>query len=223
MESPRTRWTPRLVLLSSIVHAVILPATPLLVPGTAPGLRGDPLSGVRAAVAGALADLTSGGRVPLVLAHGPALRSGRMRPSLAGSGIGDRWLADGGVSRWPDDGRPAAGTGASVALLALADVLGARAADAEVLEVPPSWTGSPGTGTGTGPDADVVRLLRAADGLVVAGGGAPGGLDTAPDALTGGLRAALRAAGADEWTARAQDFEQSHDHLPPTYRVTTLA
>ncbi|MFI8528130.1 hypothetical protein ACIGB8_26970 [Promicromonospora sukumoe] len=199
------------------MHAVILPATPLLVPGTAPGLRGDPLSGVRAAVAAALARLTEGGRVPLVLAHGPALRSGRMRPSLAGSGIGDRWLGGGGVS---DDGRPAAGTGASVALLALADVLGARAADVEVLEVPPSWPGSTGTGTGTGPDA--VRLLRAADGLVVAGGGVPGGLDTAPDALTAGVRAALRAAGVDAWAPAVQVFAQAHDHLPPEYRVTTL-
>ncbi|MBA8806926.1 hypothetical protein [Promicromonospora sukumoe] len=198
------------------MHAVILPATPLLVPGTAPGLRGDPLSGVRAAVADALARLTEGGRVPLVLAHGPALRSGRMRPSLAGSGIGERWLGGGGVS---DEGRPAAGTGASVALLALADVLGARAADVEVLEVPPSWPGS----SGTGPDADAVRLLRAADGLVVAGGGVPGGLDSDPGALTDGVRAALRAAGADAWTSEVQVFAQSHDHLPPEYRVTTLA
>lgn len=231
------------MLLSSIVHAVILPATPLLVPGTAPGLRGDPLGGLRAAVAAALADLTAGGRVPLVLAHGPALRSGRMRPTLAGSGIGDRWLPDGGVSvgwvsggggaggtggvsSWPDDGRPAAGTGASVVLLALAAVLGGRAADVEVLEVPPGWTGSAGTGpvaAVSGPDADVAGLLHGTDGLVVAGGGVPGGLDSDPGALTAGLRAALRAAGADAWTPRVQVFAQSHDHLPPEYRLTTLA
>ncbi|MGW2094372.1 hypothetical protein [Promicromonospora sukumoe] len=209
------------------MHAVILPATPLLVPGTAPGLRGDPLGGLRAAVGAALADLTAGGRVPLVLAHGPALRSGRMRPSLAGSGIGDRWVSDGGgaggtgggVSSWPDDGRPAAGTGASVVLLALAAVLGGRAADVEVLEVPPGWTGSSGTGS----DVDVAGLLRGADGLVVAGGGVPGGLDSDPGALTAGLRATLRAAGADAWTPQVQVFAQSHDHLPPEYRLTTLA
>ncbi|WP_169736404.1 hypothetical protein, partial [Promicromonospora kroppenstedtii] len=74
MESPTNRWMPGPVLLSSIVHAVILPATPLLVPGTVPGLRTDPLAGVRQAVSAALARLTAGDRVPLVLAHGPALR-----------------------------------------------------------------------------------------------------------------------------------------------------
>jgi hypothetical protein len=210
------------VLLSSIVHAVILPATPLLVPGTAPGLRTDPLADVRRAVVAALARLTAGGRLPLVLAHGPAFRQGRMRPSLAASGIGDRWLPDGGDAPWAHD-LPAAGTGASVALLALADVLGARAADVEVLEVPPAWTGA----DASGPEADVpdaaLDALRAADGLVVAGGGVPGGLETDPGALTDGVRAALRAAGADAWTAGVQEFEQAHDHLPPRYRVTTLA
>lgn len=223
MESPRNGQTPRPVLLSSIVHAVILPATPLLVPGIAPGLRSDPLAGVRAAVAAALAGLTDGGRVPLVLAHGRALRHGRMRPSLAGSGIDDRWLPgpstgtgrrSGGAAPWPDGARPVAGTGASVALLALADVLGDRVADVEVLEVPPSW---PGPVDGADP------LLRDAPGLVVAGGGAPGGLDSAPGALTDGVRAALRAAGADAWTPRVQVFAQAHDHLPSEYRVTVLA
>ncbi|MFI2363309.1 hypothetical protein [Promicromonospora sp. NPDC019610] len=211
------------MLLSSIVHAVILPATLLLVPGTAPGLRTDPLADVRAAVAAALARLTEGGRVPLVLAHGPALRHGRMRPSLAGSGIGDRWLPDppsgagrrvGGAWSWTDEIRPLAGTGASVALLALAGVLGERVAEVEVLEVPPSWPGPV-----AGPDP----LLSDAAGLVVAGGGPPGGLDSDPGALTDGVRAALRAAGADAWTPQVQVFAQSHDHLPPEYRVTVLA
>lgn len=210
------------VLLSSIVHAVILPATPLLVPGTAPGLRGDALADVRRAVAAALTLITAGGRVPLVLAHGPALRQGLMRPSLAGSGIGDRWLPDEAGRLWAHD-LPAAGTGASVALLALADVLGTRAAGVEVLEVPPGWTR---TGVsepdGSGPDA-ALDALRAADGLVVAGGGAPGGLETGPAALTDGVRAALRAAGADAWAADVEEFQQEHDHLPPRYRVTTLS
>lgn len=204
------------MLLSGTVRAVILPATPLLVPGIAPGLRPDPLAGPRGAVATALAELTTDGRLPLVLAHGPALRHGRMRPSLAASGIGDRWLPDAGAgrSRARTSKLPAAGTGASVALLALADVLGAQAvADVETLEVPAGWTGL---------DAGPVALLRRADRLVVAGGGAPGGQDTAADALTDGLRAALRVAGADAWAARVQTFAQSHDHLPPEYRVTVL-
>ena len=193
--------------VSWIVRAVILPATPLLVPGLAPGLSPDPLRAVRDAVRAALAELVAGGRLPLVLAHGPALRHGRMRPSLASSGISDRWLPD----SWAD-GAPA-GTSASVALLALADVLGGRTADIETLEVPPD--GSPF-------DDDAADLLRGATGLVVAGGGAPGGLDDGPEELTDGIRAALRAAGADDWHADVQVFEQSHDHLPPAYRVTTL-
>lgn len=190
------------------MRAVILPATPLLVAGLAPGLTPDPLMALRGAVRAALAELVAGGRLPLVLAHGPALRHGRMRPSLAGSGIGDRWLPG---RSWAD-GAPA-GTGASVALLALADVLGDRAADVETLEVPPD--GSP-------LDDGAADLLRGATGLVVAGGGVPGGQDGGPAELTDGIRAALRAAGADAWHADVQVFEQSHDHLPPAYRVTTL-
>ncbi|MFD6142029.1 hypothetical protein [Promicromonospora sp. NPDC060271] len=197
---------------------MILPATPLLVPGLAPGLRADPLLAVRDAVRAALAELVAGGRVPLVLADGPALRHGRMRPSLTGAGIGDRWLpgpsAAGSLAgaSWAD--RAPAGTGASVALLALADVLGDRAADVETLEVPAD---------GSSLDDGAVALLRGATGLVVAGGGAPGGSDAGPGALTDGIRAALGAAGADGWHAEVQVFEQSHDHLPPAYRVTTLA
>lgn len=203
------------------MRAVILPATPLLLPGVAPGLRRDPLTPVRAAVRAALAQLTAGDRLPLVLANGPALRWGRLRPSLAGSGIGDRWLphpltgqGSGDGSPGADDDLPPAGTGASVALLALAEVLGARAADVETLEVPPA---------GPVPDGGAVELLRRADGLVVAGGGSPGGLDSGPDAFTDGLRVALHAAGADAWAADVQVFELSQDHLPPAYRVTVLS
>jgi hypothetical protein len=162
---------------------------------------------VRGAVRAALAELVADGRLPLVLAHGPALRQGRMRPSLAGSGISDRWLP----GSWAD-GAPA-GTGASVALLALADVLGDRAADVETLEVPSG---------GSSLDDGAADLLRGAAGLVVAGGGVPGGPDGDPEVLTDGIRAALRAAGADAWRADVHVFEQSHDHLPPAYRVTTL-
>ncbi|WP_369371967.1 hypothetical protein AB1046_01260 [Promicromonospora sp. Populi] len=202
------------------MRALILPATPLLVPGLTPGLRPDPLGTVRRAVATALAGLIADGHLPLVLAHGPALRWGRLRPSLAGSGISDRWLP--GLRAWHD--LPAAGTGASVALLALADVLGERVADVETLEVPPDWDWVDGAlpddapPSGGGP----AELLRDARGLVVAGGGAPGSPDAAPDALTDGIRAALRVAGADAWGVQAQVFEQSHGHLPAQYRVTTL-
>jgi hypothetical protein len=222
VESAWNGWRPGLVLVSSIVRAVILPATLLLVPGLVPGLRPDPLTVVRDVVRTALAELTSGGPLPLVLAHGPVLRHGHLRPSLAGSGIDDRWLpraaapwaeASRAEASRADGGLPPAGTGASVALLALADVLGTRAADVETLEVPP---------TGTVLDGDMAALLRGAAGLVVAGGGAPGGLDSGPGSLTDGLRAALRLAGADGWDTDVQVFEQSHDHLPPEYRVTTL-
>ncbi|MEU4360616.1 hypothetical protein [Promicromonospora sp. NPDC023987] len=203
------------------MRAVILPATPLLVPGVTPGLRADPLAPVRAAVRAALAELTTGDRLPLVVAHGPALRWGRMRPSLLGSGIGGRWVphlaaeqcASSGSPGADDDLRPA-GTGASVALFVLAEVLGARVADVDTLEVPPD---------GAALDDGATDLLRGADVLVVAGGGAPGGLDSSPGALTDGLRAALHAAGADGWATEVQVFELSHQHLPPEYRVTTLS
>lgn len=207
----RGRIDPRRV-VSWIVRAVILPATPLLVPGLAPGLRADPLMAVRGAVRAALAELVARGRLPLVLSHGPALRHGRMRPSLAGAGIGDRWLPAPSAAMSRADGAPA-GTGASVALLALADVLGDRATGVETLEVPADSSSL---------DDGVADLLRGATGLVVAGGGAPGGQDDGPEALTDGIRAALRTAGADSWHAEVQVFEQSHDHLPPAYRVTTL-
>jgi hypothetical protein len=135
-----------------------------------------------------------------------------MRPSLAGSGISDRWLPDTSAATSWADGAPA-GTGASVALLALADVLGDRAAGVETLEVPAD---------GSSLDDRAADLLRGATGLVVAGGGAPGGPDDGPEVLTDGIRAALRAAGADAWRAEVQVFEQAHDHLPSAYRVTTL-
>lgn len=217
MESTTNGSEPGLVLVSWIVRAVILPATLLLVPGLAPGLRPDPLAAVRDAVRAALAELTGDGPLPLVLAHGPALRHGRLRPSLAGSGVGDRWLprpAHGDLVPTVDDDVPRAGTGASVALLLLADVLGRRAAAVETLEVPDG---------ALPPDGAEAALLRDAHGLVVAGGGAPGGLDSGADALTDGVRAALRLAGADLWRPHVQEFAQAHDHLPPAYRVTTLA
>ncbi|WP_423465161.1 hypothetical protein ACO229_12805 [Promicromonospora sp. MS192] len=212
------------MLRSQVVHAVILPATPLLVAGLVPGLSPDPLAAVRAAVAGALAELTSGGLLPLVVAHGPALRRGRMQPSLAGSGIGDRWLPPGpGGTFRADDALPPAGTGASVALLALRDVLGADVA-VETLEVPAA---------ADAPDGGTAEALRTAPGLVVAGGTVPGGTAGRaapgggapgdPAALTPGLRTALRLAGADTWTPAVRRFPQAHDHLPSAYVLTTFS
>lgn len=202
---------PRLVLLSEAVRAVILPATPLLVPGLVPGRSPDPLAEVREAVAAALARLiAASSSLPLVLAPGPVPRHGRLRPSLAGSGIGDRWLPDDRTGRSSTyDDLPAAGTGASVALLALAGVLGARTGEIETIEVPPD---------GTGPEGSAAQLLRRATCLVVAGGGPAGG----SGAMTDGIRAALCVAGADAWTADHQVFERSSDHLPLEYRVTVL-
>ncbi|MFC7022508.1 hypothetical protein ACFQHV_05145 [Promicromonospora thailandica] len=206
------------------MRAVILPATPLLVPGLVPGLCPDPLAAVRDAVRVALSGLVgpAGGRadgdpLPLVVAHGPALRHARLRPSLAASGIGDRWLPRSLAAPVADDDTTGpAGTGASVALLALSDVLGARAAAVETLEVPPSAE--------TFDDA-TTALLHAAAGLVVAGGGSPGAARPGhgDDSLTPGLRAALRLAGAGAWTADVRTFPQSHGHLPAAYHVTTLS
>lgn len=191
---------------------MILPATPLLVPGLVPARRPDPLAAVRDAVAGALTELVAeptGGALPLVVAHGPAPRHGPLRPSLAGSGISDRWLPPGLPAAWGRGGHGPAGTGASVALLALAPVLGERAGDVPTLEV-----AGP-------PDAAAVAALRAAPVLVVAGGGAPGSQDRDPAALTPGVRAALREAGVDLAGARVLTFPQEDEHLPSAYRVVT--
>lgn len=227
MEYARNGSSARLLLVSGAVRTVILPATPLLVLGPTPGRAADPLAQVRGAVGRALTELTADGRLPLVLAHGAVLRQGWMRPSLARSGIGERWLPgpsagidpSGMGGPWADHELPAAGTGASVALLALAELLGARTGDVVTLEVPPRATALDDAAL----DDAALALLRRADCLVVAGGGAPGGLDTGPDALTQGIRVALRAAGADERTADVQVFPQVHDHLPPEYRVTVLS
>lgn len=214
------------------MRAVILPATPLLLPWLVPGLSVDPLADVREAVRAALAELTAGGRVPLVLAGGRTLRHGLLRPSLARSGIADRWLPSAtggptGTGRQAPE-RQAAGTAASVALLALAMATGATLGrrDVETLELPSDAADL---------DQRTVELLCAADGLVVAGGATPDGPDSGPGTgadlstdrepteLTAGLRAALRAAGGAAWRAEVQVFEQTHDQLPPEYRVTVLS
>lgn len=222
------------------VRAVILPATPLLVPGVA-GMA-DVLDDVRDAVREALAEILTDGRRPLVVAHGEAVRHGRMRPSLAAVGVADTWLrppgslgprgphgsedtsgGGGGRPPWEQD-LPVAGVGASVALMCLAEVLGEQAGAVETLELPPAWNEQPGFSAAGDPRrarAAAVGHLMAADGLVVAGGGVPGGLVTDPGALAPGLAEALAAVGA-QWSPEVRILPQSHDHLPPEYRVTLL-
>lgn len=191
---------------------MILPATPLLVPGLVPARRPDPLAAVRDVVVGALTELVddlTGKALPLVVAHGGDPRYGPLRPSLAGSGISDRWLPPGLPAAWAPGDRAPAGTGASVALLALAAVLGERAGAVPTLEL----SGPP--------DEAASAALRAAPALVVAGGGAPGSQDRDPAALTPGVRAALREVGVELTRAHVRVFPQRHDHLPSAYTVTT--
>lgn len=220
-------------------RAVILPATALLIPGSA-GVS-DPLAPVRLAVCAALAGLAEAGQ-PLVLAHGPARTRapGVLRPTLAAAGIADAMLPDDVLAPWV--GRPAgiaAGTAASVALLCLSMALGERAAHIPVLEVPaqpgppgralPRATtaaaaeGDPGRDPSPGAGAVVAEHVAAGGTLVVTSGGTPGPGTVAPqdlDLLTPGIAAALTAAGADGWHRETRVFPQDHEHLPPEYRLT---
>ncbi|MFE6235372.1 hypothetical protein [Cellulosimicrobium sp. NPDC057862] len=110
------------------VRAVVLPGTPLLVPGAA----GDTtvLDDTRAAALAALGRLVDGvrsaqgdGRAPVVVvAPGAAPTRGPARASLAAAGVADAWLD----TTWAVATRPrardcpVAGAAASVGLLALA-------------------------------------------------------------------------------------------------------
>ncbi len=223
------------------VRAVVLPATPLLVPGAAGAA--DPAAPVRAAVLealGALLDDASGGTLA-VLAHGsgPARRTRAARPSLAGAGVPERWTP--GLRAWgAGAARPAVQVPASVALVCLAAALGARgaragAADVVVHEVPPALARVPD---------DVGRVaadLRAAAGVVVAGGGPPGPAPWTPDVPTpgvpapdapapgapasGGLApgvAAVLAALGPRWEPEERTVAVAGDHLPARYAVTLL-
>lgn len=110
------------------VRAVVLPGTPLLVPGAA----GDTtlLDDTRAAALAALGRLVDGvrsaqgdGTAPVVVvAPGAAPTRGPARASLAAAGVADAWLdATWAVATRPGArDRPVAGTAASVGLLALA-------------------------------------------------------------------------------------------------------
>jgi hypothetical protein len=196
-------------------RAVVVPATPLLVPGAAGAA--EVLVAVRAEVRRALRELAAAapaGPAPAVLAHGPVVRAGRLRPSLAAAGVADRWvplLADRPAPRGDrhDDRDGVAGVPASVALLALADAgLGAGV----TVEVP----------AGVGPD-DVGAALAAlgAGPVVVAGGGVPGGPDRDPEALAPGVAAVLAAlVAAAGWQAEPTAVPAHHEHLPAAYHVT---
>ncbi|TWH31787.1 hypothetical protein L600_002100000510 [Isoptericola variabilis J7] len=216
------------------VRAVVLPATPLLVPGAAGSA--DPAAGVRAVVRAAVHELLddalddavpagrTGGRLA-VLAHrtgaaGSPAAGRPMRPSLAGAGIPARWAPVVGA----DDGPPeTAQVPASVALACLGEALAARGSaerlrDVVVHEVPAGLAGSPD---------DVARVadaVRAAAGVVVAGGGPPGGLDAAPDALAPGVAAVLSSlrAPAGTWVPEVRVVRTEHEHLPGEYHVTLL-
>ncbi|GAA1732692.1 hypothetical protein GCM10009809_30170 [Isoptericola hypogeus] len=206
------------------VRAVVVPATPLLVPGASGGAR--VLSATRDLVGAALGELVAHALRPgapaglLVLAsagrqgaRGPVRsgrpRSGRLRPSLAGAGIADRWVP--GVAAWPpsDEATYApddvAHVPASVALLCLAAALEARGAagalaEVEVVEVPARLHAE---------DAEVLRLrLRAAAAVVAADDDGP---------VVGTLGDVAGRAG---WIPEVRIAAEAHEHLQERYDVT---
>lgn len=217
------------------VRVVVVPATPLLVPGAAGGARvlGATRDLVAAALdellAGALPDAvchpashlagSTGGPRLLVLApagrdgaRGPGttssgrVRSGRLRPSLAGAGVDDRWLTRATPLAWGPG--PRAQVPASVALLCLGAALDARGrgrllSEVEVVEVPaePSAT-----------DQGLVReRLRRADAVVAAGGDEP--------AVGAALEDVALQAG---WAREVRSAAEMHEHLAGRYDVTLL-
>lgn len=201
------------------VRAVVLPATPLLVPGA--GGTADPLAPVRDVVDAALAALLDDApQGPLaVLAHrsGGSVRARALRPSLAGAGIGPRWAP---VPLWDGAPQETAQVPASVALVRLAYALEARGAtarlaDVVVHEVPASLARRPDE------TARVASVLAAVAGVVVAGGGRPGGVDAAPEALAPGVAAVL-AALTQPWEPEVSTVPFRLEHLPSEYRVTIL-
>jgi len=199
-----------------VPSVVVIPATPLLVPGAAGAA--DPLAAVREVVREVLrGELprsgSGGGARAVVLGTGPAPRAGRLRPSLAAAGIADSVLgladdddedvADAGG----DGGDGVAATGPSVALLALVGAgIDLAAEPVEVVEVP-----------GDAPAGEVAAVagrLRApsAPGLLVVADHPAPGVDAVLEALT--------ADGG--WEREEHELPQDHGHLPPSYRITVL-
>ncbi|MCB7137750.1 hypothetical protein [Cellulosimicrobium marinum] len=143
-----------------LTRAVVLPATPLLVPGAAG--RADVLVATRQDVLAALRPLV--GHDVVVLAagsHGAGVVRGARRATLAAAGVADARLGDGWRPGPADAGQEtsvAAGTGASVALLALAAAGVGRPADLVELggAVPPGEARAVGDALRTGDAAVVV-------------------------------------------------------------------
>jgi hypothetical protein len=187
-----------------LVHAVVLPATVLLVPGAAGAAR--PLPEVRAAVLAQVARCSAADGSPVrrwgVLAPGARPGTGRRRPSLAAAGIADRWVP---LLRRAADEQVAwaatpAGPAASVAQLVLAEAVGpATAAEAVVVELAPA-ADEPAR------EAAVAALDRC-DALVVAD----------DDGAVAAVVAHLAARAGWEATTRSVDVQGPH--LPARYDV----
>jgi hypothetical protein len=193
------------------VRAVVLPATPLLVPGAAGAAIA--LGAVRDAVleplrraAGPGTDASAPQRWG-VLADGAQDRRGARRASLAAAGMADRWVPD---LPGPPVGEPdsaVAGVAASIGLWAVGAAAGAPAlAGVEVVEL----------AGGADPDAVAAALdvLAAVDVLVVAATGPRG-----PGTAAGRVLAALADRG--DWSGRTVEVPVDGPHLLATYAVTT--
>ncbi|MGW6266953.1 hypothetical protein [Cellulosimicrobium funkei] len=109
------------------VRAVVLPGTALLVPGAAGAASVlGPVRDAALAALAALADLVAGppdeagASAVVVVAPGVEGTRGPARASLAAAGVADRWIDPAWAAATRPLDRPAAGTAASVALLALA-------------------------------------------------------------------------------------------------------
>ncbi|WP_435735639.1 hypothetical protein V5D56_12420 [Cellulosimicrobium sp. PMB13] len=148
-------------------RAVVLPATPLLVPGAAG--RAEVLRELRAAALDALRELTGGVAPVVVVAAVPtgALVRGPAAASLAAVGVrrtaGDPSWVDPGddLARTGEPPARQAGVGASVALLALG-ACGVRGA-LDVVEVGPHTTTDVASDLGRELRADGVSLVVADD------------------------------------------------------------
>ncbi|WP_344105511.1 hypothetical protein [Myceligenerans crystallogenes] len=219
-------------------RAVILPATPLLVPGAAGAA--DPLRDVRLAACAALAGLAASGP-PMVLAPGPHGFRGPavLRPTFAAAGIADAALPADVTAPWAVE-RELAGTASSVLLFCLGMALGEDAARVPVLEIPATAAvvGRESPQRAAGDDAEpgsraaslhaaagvVGRHLAGGGTLVAAAGGTPGPAAVAPadpGAPHPGI-AELLALAAPGLTAATRPFPQEHDHLPAEYALATL-
>ncbi|MFF8344316.1 hypothetical protein ACF049_17870 [Cellulosimicrobium funkei] len=159
------------------VRAVVLPGTALLVPGAAGAA--SVLGPVRDAALAALADLVAGppgeagASAVVVVAPGAARARGAARASLAAAGVADRWIDPAWAAATRPLDRPVAGTGASLALLALAGA--GWTGPVDVVELGGAVTRS-AAGTGAGAGAVTETGPETATG---AGAASPAALDAA--------------------------------------------